>query len=164
MILGMSLYLFVHVLISLIAIAAGLIVLFGMLGNNRMDGVTLVFLVFTTATSLTGFGFPYHGISPAVTLGIVSLVVLIPTFAARYEFGLAGAWRWIYIVGAILAQWLNTFVLVVQCFRKLPALHALAPNGSEPPFAIAQGAVLLFYVVTGYLAVRRFARSGLSRG
>ncbi len=163
MIFGMSLYLFVHVLISLIAIATGLIVLFGMLGNNRMDGMTLVFLVFTAATSLTGFGFPFHGITPAVTLGIISLVVLIPTFAARYEFRLAGAWRSIYIVGAIVAQWLNTFVLVVQSFQKLPALHALAPNGSEPPFAVAQIAVLLFYVVTGSLALRRFARSGLRR-
>jgi hypothetical protein len=162
MILGMSLFLFVHVLISLIAIAAGLIVLFGMLRNDRMDGMTLFFLLFTAATTLTGFGLPFHGVTPAVTLGIISVIVLIPTFAARYAFRLAGAWRWIYVVGAILAQWLNTFVLVVQCFLKLPALHALAPNGSEPPFAVAQGAVLLFYVVTGYLAVRRFRPSMFS--
>ena len=153
MILGMSLYLFVHVLISLVAIGAGLIVLFGMLRNDRRNGVTLVFLSFTAATSLTGFGFPFHGITPAITLGIISVIVLIPTFAARYAFRMRGAWRWIYIVGAILAQWFNTFVLVVQSFLKVPALHALAPNGSEP---VAQGAVLLFYVVTGYLAVRRF--------
>jgi len=156
MILGMSLYLFVHVLISLIAIVAGLIVLFGMLRNDRMDGVTLSFLLFTAATSLTGFGFPFHGVTPPVTLGIISVIVLIPTFAARYAFHMRGAWRWIYIAGAILAQWFNTFVLVVQSFLKIPALHALAPNGSEPPFAIAQGGVLLFYVVIGYLAVRRF--------
>ena len=156
MIFGMSLYLFIHVLISLIAIAAGLIVLFGMLRNDRMDGLTLIFLLFTAATSLTGFGFPFHGVTPAVTLGIISTVVLIPAFAARYAFHMRVAWRWIYIVGAILAQWFNTFVLVVQSFLKVPALHALAPNGSEPPFAIAQGAVLLFYIVTGYLAVRRF--------
>ena len=76
--------------------------------------------------------------------------------AARYAFNMRGAWRWIYIVGAVLAQWFNTFVLVAQSFLKLPALHALAPKGSEPPFAIAQGAVLLFYVVIGYLALRRF--------
>jgi hypothetical protein len=156
MILGMSLYLFIHVLISLIAIVAGLIVLFGMLRNDRMDGLTLIFLLFTAATSLTGFGFPFHGVTPAVTLGIISTIVLIPTFAARYAFDLRGAWRWIYIVGAVLVQWFNTFVLVVQSFLKLPALHALAPNGSEPPFAIAQGAVLLAYVAIGYLAVRQF--------
>jgi hypothetical protein len=156
MILGMTTYTFVHVLISLVAIAAGLLVIFGMLRSDRMDGMTLVFLLFTLATSLTGFGFPFHGVTPAVTLGIVSVIVLVPTFAARYAFGLGGAWRWIYVVGAVLAQWLNSFVLVVQSFQKLPALHALAPNGSEPPFAAAQAALLLFYVVTGYLAVRRF--------
>jgi hypothetical protein len=121
-----------------------------------MDRMTLVFLLFTAATSLTGFGFPFHGVTPAGTLGIISVIVLVPTFAARYAFDLRGAWRWIYVVGAVLAQWFNTFVLVVQSFLKLPALHALAPNGSEPPFAVAQAAVLLFYVVIGYLAVRRF--------
>jgi hypothetical protein len=156
MILGMPTYTFVHVVISLVAIATGLLVIFGMLRSDRMDGMTLVFLLFTAATSLTAFGFPFHGVTPAVTLAIVSVIVLVPTFAARYAFHLGGAWRWIYIVGAVLAQWLNSFVLVVQTFQKLPALHALAPNGSEPPFAAAQAAVLLFYVVTGYLAVRRF--------
>lgn len=156
MILGMSLYLFIHVLISLIAIVAGLIVLFGMLHNDRLDSLTLIFLLLTAATSLTGFALPFHGITPAVTLGTISVVVLIPTFAARYVFHMRGAWRWIYIVGAVLGQWFNTFVLVVQSFLKVPALHTLAPNGSEPPFAIAQGAVLLFYIVIGYLAIRRF--------
>jgi hypothetical protein len=156
MILGMPIYTFVHVVISLVAIATGLLVLFGMLRSERMDGMTLVFLVLTATTSLTGFGFPFHGVTPAVTLGIISMIVLMPTFAARYAFHMRGAWRWIYVVGAVLAQWLNSFVLVVQTFQKLPALHALAPNGSEPPFAVAQTAVLLFYVVIGYLAVRRF--------
>jgi hypothetical protein len=156
MILGMTIYTFVHVVISLVGIATGLLVLFGMLRNDRIDGMTLVFLLFTAATSLTGFGFPFHGVTPAVTLGIVSVIVLIPTLAARYTFRMRGAWRWIYVIGAVLAQWFNTFVLVVQSFQRLPALHALAPKGSEPPFAAAQGAVLLFYVVIGYLAVRRF--------
>jgi hypothetical protein len=160
MILGMTVYTFIHVVISLVAIAAGLLVLFGMLRSSRMDSrmdsMTLTFLLFTAATSLTGFGFPFHGITPAITLGIVSVMVLIPTFAARYAFGLRGAWRWIYILGAVLAQWLNSFVLVVQSFLKIPALHALAPKGSEPPFALAQGLVLMFYLVIGVLAVRRF--------
>jgi hypothetical protein len=156
MILGMTVYTFIHVVISLVAIGAGLLVLFGMLRSSRMDSMTLTFLLFTAATSLTGFGFPFHGITPAITLGIVSVMVLIPTFAARYTFGLRGAWRWIYILGAVLAQWLNSFVLVVQSFLKVPALHALAPKGSEPPFALAQGLVLMFYLVMGVLAVRRF--------
>jgi hypothetical protein len=156
MILGMSIYTFVHVAISLIGIATGLLVLFGMLRNDRMDGMTRVFLFFTALTSLTGFGFPFRGVTPAVTVGIVSVIVLIPTIAARYAFQMKGAWRWVFIIGALVAQWFNTFVLIVQSFLKLPALHALAPKGSEPPFAVAQGAVLLFYVVIGYLAVRRF--------
>jgi hypothetical protein len=156
MILGMTPFLFVHVLISLIAIATGLIVVLGMLKNDRMNSMTLVFLLFTAATTLTGFGLPLHGLTPPVILGIISLVVLAPTFAARYAFAMRGAWRWIYVLGAIIALYFNCFVLAVQCFLKIPVLHALAPTGSEPPFAIVQGLVLLFFFVAGYLAVKRF--------
>jgi hypothetical protein len=156
MIFGMTPFLFVHVLISLIAIVTGLIVLFGMVRNDRMNSMTLIFLLFTAATTITGFGLPLHGLTPAVILGIVSLVVLIPTFAARYAFGMRGAWRWIYVLGAVIALYFNCFVLVVQSFLKIPALNALAPTGSEPPFAIVLGLVLLFFFVTGYLAVKRF--------
>lgn len=156
MIFGMTPLLFVHVLISLISIVTGLIVLFGMLKNDRMNGMTLIFLLFTAATTITGFVLPLHGLTPPVILGIVSLVVLAPTFAARYAFGMRGAWRWIYVVGAVIALYLNCFVLVVQSFLKIPALNALAPTGSEPPFAIVQGVVLLFFFVMGYLAVKRF--------
>ena len=148
--------LFVHVLISLIAIVTGLIVLFGMLNNNRMDSMTLVFLLFTAGTSITGFGFPIHGQTSALILGVMSIAVLAPTFAARYAFGMRGAWRWIYVLGAVIALYFNCFVLVVQSFLKVPALKALAPTGSEPPFAIVQGLVLLAFFVTGYLAVKRF--------
>ncbi len=156
MILGMTPYLFAHVLISLIAILSGLIVLYGMLASDRMDSWTLLFLVTTVLTSVTGFGFPIHGFTPGLGVGIISLVVLAPTLAGRYAFHMAGAWRWIYVAGAVAALYFNTFVLVVQSFLKVPALHALAPTGSEPPFAIAQGVVLLFFVVTGILSVRRF--------
>jgi hypothetical protein len=156
MILGLTPFTFIHTLISLVAIASGLLVLFGLLGNRRMDGTTAVFLFFAVATSVTGFFFPFHGVTPAIILGIISLVVLAPTLAARYQFAMRGAWRWIYAAGAVAALYFNCFVLVVQLFLKVPALHALAPKGSEPPFAIAQGAVLLFFLVSGFLAVRRF--------
>jgi hypothetical protein len=156
MIFGMTPFLFVHVLISLIGIVTGLIVLFAMLNNDRMNGMTLAFLLFTAATSITGFGLPLHGLTPAVILGIISLVVLTSTFVARYALGMRGAWCWIYVLGAVVALYFNCFVLVVQSFLKIPALNALAPTGSEPPFAVVQGLVLLFFLVTGYLAVKRF--------
>ena len=64
-----------------------------------------------------------------------------------------------YVVTAVVALYFNVFVLVVQSFLKVPALNALAPNGSEPPFAIAQGIVLVAFVALGTLAVRRFRRT-----
>jgi len=156
MIFGLTLFAFVHVVITLIAMIAGLIAIFGMIGNNRRDGVTAIFLLFTVLTSVTGFLFPIHGLTPALILGIMSMVVLVIAVAARYLYAMQGAWRWIYVVTAVVAQYFNSFVLVVQSFLKFPALHALAPQGNEPPFAIAQGLVLLFYIVLGYLAVKRF--------
>jgi len=155
MILGLSTFTFSHVLISLVAILSGLVVLFGMIRSERMVGATAIFLAFTLATSVTGFFFPFRGLTPAIVLGIVSLVVLVPVLLARYAFHLGGPWCAVYAAGAAALLYFNCFVLVVQLFLKVPALHALAPNGSEPPFAIAQGALLLFFAVTGFLAVMR---------
>ncbi len=156
MILGMSPFLFVHVALSLIGIASGLVVAYGLTKSDRMNGLTLVFLATTVATSVTGFGFPFHGVTPAIILGCLSLAVLAATIAGRYLFHLGGPWRWIYAAGSVTALYFNVFVLVVQAFAKLPALHALAPTGSEPPFGIAQGMVLLAFIAVGVLAVRRF--------
>ena len=156
MIFGLTLFTFVHVVITLIAMAAGLISIFGMIANNRMDAVTGIFLLFTVLTSFTGFLFPITKITPALILGMVSMVVLAIAIAARYHFAMRGAWRWVYVVTAVIAQYFNSFVLVVQSFLKIPPLHVLAPQGNEPPFAAAQGAVLLFDIVLGYLAVKRF--------
>jgi hypothetical protein len=156
MLFGLTIFTFVHVVITLIAMAAGLIAILGMIRNNRMDGVNGVFLLFTVLTSVTGFLFPIHGLTPALILGILSIALLAIALAARYLYGMRGIWRWIYVVTAVLAQYFNSFVLVVQSFLKIPALHALAPQGNEPPFATAQGAVLLIYIVLGYLAVKRF--------
>jgi hypothetical protein len=158
MTLGMSLETFtlVHVVISLIGIATGLVVAFGMIGNKPLKGLTATFLATTVLTSVTGFMFPFHEVTPGIIFSAISLVVLLPTILALYTFHLAHAWRWIYVVGAVVALYLNVFVLVVQSFQKVPALNALAPHQNEPPFAVAQLVVLVIFIVIGTMAVKRF--------
>jgi len=163
MILGMSLSTFVtvHVIISLIGIVAGIIVMFGLLGSNRMPGLTAIFLLFTILTSATGFLIPpllSEKLLPSHMVGALSLVLLAIACIALYGMKLSGAWRWIYAVTALLSLYLNIFVLVIQGFLKVPALHALAPG--EPPggpvFAVVQLIVLVFFVIVIIGAVRRF--------
>ncbi|HSE11361.1 MAG TPA: hypothetical protein VLB69_01890 [Rudaea sp.] len=113
-------------------------------------------IVTTIATSVTGFGFPFDHLLPSHVTGIISLAVLALALPALYIYGLAGAWRWICVVAAVLALYLNVFVLVVRDFGKMPALHSLAPTQAEPPFAIAQGIVLVAYLAFGALAVKKF--------
>jgi hypothetical protein len=160
MILGMSLSAFttLHVIISVIAIASGILVMFGLLGSRRMPGWTAVFLLFTILTSATGFLFPFDKLLPSHMIGILSLVLLAIACIALYGMKLAGAWRWIYVLTAMVALYLNVFVLVVQAFLKVGSLHALAPSipPSEPPFAILQGIVLVVFVIVMIGAVRRF--------
>jgi hypothetical protein len=158
MVFGMSLatYTLIHVVISLVGIGSGLIVLFGMFGGKRLDGMTALFLATTALTSLTGFGFPFEHLTPGIILGILSVVVLAIAVPARYSFRMAGKWRAIYVVTAVIALYFNCFVLIAQSFMKVPALHALAPKGNEPPFAIAQGILLVLFIVAGALAVRKF--------
>jgi hypothetical protein len=151
-----SILLFVHVALSLVGIGAGFVVLFGLIGAKRLDGWTAVFLATTTATSVTGFFFPYNGFTPAIAVGIVSVLVLGLAIHARYIFHLAGAWRRIYVVTAVIAQYLNVFVLVVQLFQKVPSLQVLAPTQSEPPFLAAQLIVLVLFAVLGVTGVKRF--------
>src|SRR5260370_37440573 len=160
MILGMSLSAFtmVHVIISLIAIVSGIIVMFGLLGSNRMPGLTAIFLLFTILTSATGFPFPFEKLLPSHMIGILSLVLLAIACFALYGMKLSGAWRWVYVVTAMISLYLNVFVLIIQAFLKVGPLHALAPSvpPSEPPFAILQGIVLVFFVIVIIGAVRRF--------
>jgi hypothetical protein len=145
-----------HVALSVIGIVAGLIVLFGMLNRQRFDGATAVFLWTTVATSATGFLFPFHGFKPSYVFGILSLLLLPAAIFARYRRSLAGRWRPIYVVTAMTALYLNVFVLIFQLFLKIPAMRALAPTQSEPPFAITQlTALILFIVLTG-IATWRF--------
>src|SRR4029077_19412604 len=145
-----------HVGISLLGILAGMVVIVGMLSANPLDDWTRFFLVTTVATSVTGFFFPVERLLPSHIVGIVSLVVLAAAIYARYPAHLAGAWRWIYVVTAVLAQYLNVFVLVVQLFRRVPALKALAPTQTETPFKLAQLAVLIAFIGLGTLAVIKF--------
>ncbi len=158
MILGMSTATFtlLHVIISLIGIATGLVALGGMLTNRRLPGWTAVFLATTVLTSVTGFFFHSKAIGPPHIVGVISLVVLAISLWALYGGKLVGVWRPTYVITATIALYLNVFVGVVQAFQKLPPLHALAPAGTEPPFAIAQGATLILFGVLGFLAVKRF--------
>jgi len=145
-----------HTALSLAGIVAGLIVLYGLLTANRMRGTTLFFLVTTIATSATGYLFHRDHVLPSHIVGALSLVVLAITCAALYSFRLRGAWRAVYVIGAVASLYLSVFVLVAQAFLKIPALHALAPTGAEPPFAIAQGIVLVLFIVLGFRALRAF--------
>ncbi|MGD9722232.1 MAG: hypothetical protein AB7O59_11685 [Pirellulales bacterium] len=146
----------IHVALSLIGIGTGFIVLGGMLTRRPLDGWTAIFLVTTVLTSGTGFLFPFEKLLPSHVLGIISLVVLAAAIFARYHRGLAGAWRPVFVITALVAQYLNVFVLIVQAFLKLPALHDLAPTQSEPPFLFAQLANLILFVVLTALALIRF--------
>ena len=155
---GMPTHLFlqIHVALSLIGIVTGLIVLYGLLSGRALGGWTALFLLTTILTSITGFPLPPFGLDPPRMVGILSLVLLAVAVGAYYAFHLRGGWRWVYVVTAMAALYLNCFVAVIQSFAKIPALHALAPTQSEPPFLIAQLVVLALFVVLGFLSVRKF--------
>ena len=158
MILGLSTptFTFVHVVISLIGILSGIVVLVGMLGSKRLDGWTALFLATTVLTSVTGFFFHSTSFGAPHILGVLSLIVLAVAIVALYIYHLAGAWRWVYVVCAAVALYFNVFVGVVQAFQKLPLLQPLAPTQSEPPFLVAQLAVMAIFIVLGFMAVRKF--------
>jgi hypothetical protein len=158
MILGMSTgtYTLLHVLISPVGIGSGLVVIFGFLTRKRFDGWTALFLITTVLTSVTGFGFPVDHLLPSHIIAILSLLILAVAISARYVFHLSGAWRSTYVVTAAIALYLNVFVLVVQTFMKVPAVHALAPTQKEPPFLIAQIVVMLIFIGLTILAVKKF--------
>jgi hypothetical protein len=163
MILGMSLdtFVLVHVIISLIGIVAGLVVMFGMLGSNRMPGLTTIFLLFTILTSATGFLIPplvSEKLLPSHMIGLLSLILLAIACIALYVMKLSGSWRWIYVLTALISLYFNVFVLVIQSFLKIPALTALAPGNppTGPVFAVVQGIVLVFFVVMIIGVWRRF--------
>jgi hypothetical protein len=158
MILGIPLPVLIalHVVISLIGIASGIIVLVGMFGSHLLPRWTALFLITTALTSITGFLFPNHGITPAQIFGYLSLVIIAITLLALYVFQLFGAARWIYATGAVIALYLNVFVAVVKAFAKIPFLHSLAPTQSEAPFVVTELVVLVLVLVLGVAALAKF--------
>jgi len=160
MMLGLSLSAFttLHVVISLIAIVAGLIVMFGMVGLHRPGALSAIFLLFTILTSVTGFMFPFNGVTPGILIGILSVILLAIACLALYGMKLAGAWRRIYVLTALVSLYLNVFVLAIQSFLKIPPLHQLAPGNppAGPAFAVVQGIVLVFFAIMIIRVWRRF--------
>lgn len=147
---------FVHVVLSLIGILAGFVVVYGLLNAKRLDAWTTVFIWSTVLTSVTGFLFPFHELLPSHILGVLSLIALAVAIPALYVFHLAGGWRNAYVVTAMIALYLNVFVLIAQLFMKVPALKAMAPTQSEPPFLVSQTLALIIFIVLGVLAVKKF--------
>ena len=166
MILGMSVAAFtqLHVIISVIAIVSGILAALGMLSARLMPGMTTLFLILTVATSVTGFMFPtpvdaprvIGSLDPPEVIGVISLILLALAILALYSYKLAGSWRGIYVISAIIALYFNCFVLVVQSFQKIAFFHALAPTQKEPPFAVAQAILLVLFVGLGIAAFRKF--------
>ena len=153
---GMTTFTFVHVLLSLIGIFSGFVVVFGLLVAKRLDGWTTLFLASTVLTSVTGFLFPFHGFLPSHGVGILSLLALAIAIFARHGRHLTGLWRRTYVITAVIALYLNVFVLIVQLFQKVPALKAIAPTQSEAPFKVTQLVALVIFVVLGGSAAIRF--------
>src|SRR6476620_11679042 len=148
-------YTIVHTLISVVAIVAGLVVAYGLLTAQRLERWTGIFLGFTVATSVTGFFFPFHGFTPAIGLGIISMCVLPVAIYARYRRQMTGRWRAVYVITAMLSLYFNLFVLIVQLFLKIPALHALAPTQTEAPFKFAQLSLLVLIIALTVIATLR---------
>jgi hypothetical protein len=154
--MDLALLTYIHTGLSLAALAAGIPVAMGLLRSEAAKRWTIVFLVTSVLTSLTGFLFPFSNFGDSHWVGLLSLIVLAAAIAAQYLFRFRGAWRWIYAIGALLAFYFNVFVLVAQLFKKVPALHAAAPTLMEPPFLIAQLAVLAVFVWLLWKAARGF--------
>ncbi len=158
MVLGMSIQVFtlLHVILSLVGIATGLIAVVGLAGNKLSHGLTAFFLITTALTDITGFLFPFHGVTPAIVLGILSMIVLLLAAIALYGYKLAGGWSGTYAISASLALYFNVFVLFAQLFAKVPALKAIAPTQSSPVFGATQLVVLIVFVVLIFRSFRGF--------
>ena len=156
MIMDITTLTLVHTVISIVAIAAGLVVVGGLIAGMRIDGWTGIFLATTALTSITGFFFPFSRLLASHQVGIISLVILPVVIAARYWQHLRGGWRGTYVVGTVLVLYLNFFILLVQLFRRIPALIVAAPKQTEPPFVLTQLLVLGLFAWLGLAAFRRF--------
>lgn len=157
MVLGMSLHAFtvLHVIITLVELVAGIVVVLQLMAGVR-SGLTGLYLLSAALTVITGFMFPFHGMTPAIKLGVLSLLATLLAALAVYGFHLRGAWRRTYAILAVIILYFDAFVAVVQAFEKIGPLHVLAPTGKEAPFAVAQGLVLVVFLIVGFVAARRF--------
>jgi hypothetical protein len=158
MILGLSLvqFTFLHVFLSLVGIGAGVFIIYGLLTSRRLSILTTLFLVSTVFTSLTGFLFPFKGITPGIILGVLSMIALVLAIVALYVKKLAGPWRGTYVVSVLVAYYFNFFVMIAQSFDKVPALHSFAPSQASPGFGFTQGAVLLVFILLTARAFKKF--------
>jgi len=156
MIFGMTIFTFVHVVISLVGIGSGLVVVWGLITAKRLNAWTAIFLATTVATSVTGFFFPFERFLPSHAIGVLSLLVLAVAIVARYRFHFVGRWRVAYVLSSVIALYFNVFVLVVQLFGKVPALNAVAPTQSEPVFVVTQLVVLAVFIVIAIGGTIRF--------
>jgi hypothetical protein len=156
---GLTLF---HVIVSLIAIVAGIALAYGLMTAKRYDRWTLLFMLTTAVTVLTGFVFPYNGFTPGIGVGILCVLIFIPTALARYRFAMAGIWRPVFVLGALALFYFNCLVFVVQSFQKVPSLNALAPTGGEPIVGIVQAVVFVAFLVVGFFSVRRFRPTTLA--
>lgn len=161
MTIGLTIFTLFHVVLSLAGILSGFVVVFGFITARRLDGWTAVFLASTVLTSVTGFLFPFHRFLPSHGVGVVSLVVLAVAIFARYGRHLAGPWLRTYVISAVIALYLNLFVLIVQLFLKVPGLKAIAPTQSEAPFKISQLAALAIFTALAILSASRFREERL---
>jgi hypothetical protein len=159
----MDTFTLIHVLLSLAGISAGFVVLGGWLSARHLHSWTAIFLFMTAATSITGFFFPFKGVTPGIVVGVLSLVVLAIALFALVVKKAIGGWETVYVIAATVALFFNFFVLIAQSFQHTPALKALAPTQSEPPFAIAQLLVVTLFIILGIGAVRTMRAARLSK-
>ncbi|KAA0690527.1 hypothetical protein DTW90_29270 [Neorhizobium sp. P12A] len=146
----------IHVILSLIAIGSGIVVAQGLIKARRYEKTTLLYMLTTALTLVTSFLFPFNGVTPGIAVGVICVIIFIPTALARYSFQMRGIWRAVFVVGALAMLFFNCLVLIVQSFQKIPPLHALAPTDASPPVAISQAVLLVIFLVVGFFSVRRF--------
>ena len=154
--MSLAIFTLIHVLISLAGIGTGFAVVGGWLGGKHLPRWTAWFLATTALTSLTGFFFPFKGFTPPYAFAVLSLLVLAVAGYALYSRRLARPWWKTYVICGAAALYLNFIVLIAQLFLRSPALHQLAPTGTEPAFGITQGIVLLLFLGLGRTVLRRF--------
>ena len=157
----LQLFTLFHTALSIVAIVSGILVVKGLAQSGGRQLWTLLFIWTAWATTVTGFFFPFNGVTPALTLGVISLAPLTLATLARYRYRLAEAWRGTYVISAVITLYFNCFVLVVQSFRHFPSLNALAPTQTEPSFKIAQLVNLLVFIVIGIVSFKKYRPKGL---